>query len=307
MICIDQRNEDEKSQQVAMMGEIYQRAEKVCAWIGEGDPRVACILDILTEYRDRKILEQLPAHLDAAEQLSYQRVLFRAIYLDRAGILPSQSDLDDTGLLEEFNWLRPLYTQPYWRRVWIVQELVLASVVIVCYEDKSIDFDEIYGLSLDWGSFDQGFDTGCYLTSKPQSRGWITIQAIRGHRQRRQKSSEVNVAAPHPIKVIMSERSDVAMLDEVIEIYARHHECYCLKDKVYGFRELRIQWRESLIVDYTQSTKRVFLDVAKLDLLDQRKHGGIDVAFHLWEAMELGDRAEFNSCMQQHFQRLSVE
>jgi hypothetical protein len=59
-------------------------------------------------------------------------------------------------LHEEFNWLRPLYERPYWRRVWIVQELVLAKVVVVCCGDKFIDFDDIYGLSLDWGSFEQG-------------------------------------------------------------------------------------------------------------------------------------------------------
>jgi hypothetical protein len=42
----------------------------------------------------------------------------------------------------------------YWRRVWIIQELVLAKVVVVYYENKSIDFDDIYGFSLDWGSFE---------------------------------------------------------------------------------------------------------------------------------------------------------
>jgi hypothetical protein len=30
----------------------------------------------------------------------------------------------------------------------------------------------------------------------------------------------------------MSERGDVAMFDEVIEVYAQHHECSLLKDKV---------------------------------------------------------------------------
>ena len=33
----------------------------------------------------------------------------------------------------------------------------------------------------------------------------------------------------------MSERSDVAMFDEVIEVFAQHHECSLPKDKVYGF------------------------------------------------------------------------
>jgi hypothetical protein len=112
--------------------------------------------------------------------------LFRDIYQDKAGSLPVGSGLDDDMLHEEFNWLRPLYVRPYWRRVWIVQELVLAKVVVICCGDKSINFDDIYGLSLDWGSFELGFDTGAYQKRKLYSREWNTIQAIRGHRRRRE-------------------------------------------------------------------------------------------------------------------------
>lgn len=36
-ICIDQNNDDEKSQQVPMMSEIYGGAKSVCVWLGQGD------------------------------------------------------------------------------------------------------------------------------------------------------------------------------------------------------------------------------------------------------------------------------
>src|SRR6266480_5129524 len=205
-------------------------------------------------------------------------------------------------LHEEFNWLRPLYVRPYWRRVWIVQELVLAKVVVVCCGDKSIDFDDIYGLSLDWGSFEQGFDTANYQMLKPRTRGWNTIQTIRGHRRRREVVEwEMGGEAPYLMSIKMSERGDVAMLDEVIGVYAQHHECSLPKDKVYGFRELVPQWKENLVVDYGRSNLEVFLDVAKLDLFEPKKHGGWHVAFHLWSAMGLGDREKFNDCLRQSF------
>ncbi|KAF2175010.1 hypothetical protein K469DRAFT_508591, partial [Zopfia rhizophila CBS 207.26] len=95
-VCINQNDLDEKSEQVPIMGEIYSRATKVYAWLGEADRQMDCVFD------------------------------------DEAGTLPEQSDLDDDMLHEEFNWLRPLYVRPYWRRVWIVQELVLAKAVVVC-------------------------------------------------------------------------------------------------------------------------------------------------------------------------------
>lgn len=36
-LCIDQTSETERSQQVAMMGEIYKNAESVVAWLGASD------------------------------------------------------------------------------------------------------------------------------------------------------------------------------------------------------------------------------------------------------------------------------
>lgn len=109
--------------------------------------------------------------------------------------------------------------------------------------------------------------------------------------------------APYLMSIKMSERGDVAMWDEVIRISAQHHECSLPKDKVYGFRELVPQWKENLVVDYKRSNLEVFLDVAKLDLFEPKKHGGWNVAFHLWSAMGLGDRDKFNDCLRQSFPR----
>ncbi|KAH8595398.1 heterokaryon incompatibility protein-domain-containing protein [Bisporella sp. PMI_857] len=300
-ICIDQNNPDEKSEQVPMMGEIYSRATKVHAWLGEPDHEVDCVFDVLQEFRDRKRKAEVPTHFDAAEQLSFYRQLFRDIYQDKAGSLPEKSDLDDDMLHEEFNWLCPFYTRPYWRRVWIVQELVLAKLVVVYCGNKSIDFDDIYGLSLDWGSFEQGFDTGAYQLLKPHMRGWATIQTIRGLRRRREEVEwEMGEEPPYLMSVKMLEKGDV-YFDEVIRVFSQYHECSLPKDRVYGFRELVQQWRENLIVNYQQSDLEVFLDVAKLDLFESEKHGGLHVAFCLWLAMGLGDREKFNDCLRQHF------
>jgi hypothetical protein len=158
-VCIDQNDTHDKSEQVLSMGKIYSQATRVYAWLGEANPEMDCIFDVLTTFRDRKREVKLPVHFDAAEQLSYYRGLFREIYSGRAGHVPRKKRTDDPRLHDEFNWLRPFYFQPYWRRVWIVQELVLAEQVIVCCGDKCIDFGDIYGLSLDWGSFEQGFDS----------------------------------------------------------------------------------------------------------------------------------------------------
>lgn len=146
-LCIDQNNLNEKSEQIPMMGEIYIRATRVYAWLGEADRQTDCVFDILTAFRDRTKEANFATHLDAAEQLSFHRQLFYEIYEEKAGTLPERNDSDDDMLQEEFNWLRPLYTRPYWQRVWIIQELVLAKSVFVFCGDKSIDLTTFMDLA----------------------------------------------------------------------------------------------------------------------------------------------------------------
>jgi hypothetical protein len=297
-VCINQRNKDEKSKQVRRMGEIYSQATKVYAWLGEPDPQIDCVFTVLQEFKNRKKQETCPADFDDAEQLSFYRQLFCDTYQSVAGALPERSDLDDGQLHEEINWLRPLYVKPYWRRVWIVQELVLAKAVVVCCGGKSIDFEDIYGLGRDWGSFEQGWDTGMYRMSSPHARGWYTILTISGHRGRREVLGwEIGKETVGGITIEVSQREDVAMLDKVVEIYAQHHECSLPKDKVYGFLELVPQWKENLVVDYERSDLEVFLDVVRLNLIGQ---WGWHVALHLWSAMGLGDSEMFTSCIQHY-------
>ena len=61
------------------------------------------------------------------------------------------------------------------------------------------------------------------------------------------------------MNVVMSERGDVANLNEVITLYAQHHECGCPEDKVYGFRELVPGWKD-LKVNYKHLNREVLLE-----------------------------------------------
>jgi Heterokaryon incompatibility protein (HET) len=103
MIYINQKDPEKKSEQVPIIKEIYSRAAKVYAWLGEADPQIDCVFNVLQEFRNRKRGEKCPTDFDAVEQLSYHRQLFRDIYQDKAGSLPVRSGLDDNMLHEEFN------------------------------------------------------------------------------------------------------------------------------------------------------------------------------------------------------------
>jgi hypothetical protein len=68
----------------------------------------------------------------------------------------------------------------------------------------------------------QGFDSGTYQMLKPHTRGWNTIQAIRGHRRLREVEWEMGGEAPCLTNIEMSEWGDVAMFDEVIGVSPVH-------------------------------------------------------------------------------------
>ncbi|KAI1353846.1 HET-domain-containing protein [Xylaria sp. FL0043] len=121
-VCIDQDNVQERNAQVQRMGQIFSLAFRVVAWLGSGfvDSRLAL-----------RTLEEI------GQQVEYTK---RRLLLPP----PHCSHLDwyreDTPIPLESNQLAAitkLCEAPYLRRLWVVQELVLASVnsVVQCGHD----------------------------------------------------------------------------------------------------------------------------------------------------------------------------
>ncbi|KAF6812096.1 ankyrin and HET domain-containing protein [Colletotrichum musicola] len=103
-LCINQTDLDEKSHQVPLMSEIYSSAGTVFAWLGPGSPSTGLCFEALREIRD------IPKHQT-----------------------PSEGDLRK--LIRAYVLATSIALNPYWSRIWIVQELVLARrLIVVCGE-----------------------------------------------------------------------------------------------------------------------------------------------------------------------------
>ncbi|KAH8744240.1 heterokaryon incompatibility protein-domain-containing protein, partial [Hyaloscypha sp. PMI_1271] len=92
-ICINQEDLSERSHQVGLMGDIYRKAESVIAWLGEKGEESG---------------------------LAFSSLKGLAIY-----------GYYEIGLARAASALASLLERPYWRRIWIVQEFLLARTVIV--------------------------------------------------------------------------------------------------------------------------------------------------------------------------------
>ncbi|KAG5807736.1 hypothetical protein H9Q74_008094 [Fusarium xylarioides] len=122
-ICIDQDSIAERSEQVSIMGHIYSNAEIVNAWLGPADPDVASsaagIIKTLANPRPT---------------------------LFSKDSFPGDTELLDLGLPTRdspaWNALNALFNAPYFSRVWIIQEVAVASDFALLWGDIAISKHE---------------------------------------------------------------------------------------------------------------------------------------------------------------------
>ncbi|KAK5734910.1 hypothetical protein LTR17_008543 [Elasticomyces elasticus] len=117
-LCINQDDDDERSQQVKIMGDIFRAANTVLAWLGpftglsEDDP----YLDTTGVSCDVERMIQRDHHTHA-----------RLPFIEAYNYATSVSKLAEG---------QGICALPYWRRRWIVQELLLARSVVLQIREK---------------------------------------------------------------------------------------------------------------------------------------------------------------------------
>lgn len=125
-ICIDQGNVSERNHQVQNMGSIFAVASAVHVWLGPASDASPVALDMLYRYDEWYLRQER----------------FRGSMDEEFG---------DSCQQWELNALRALMERPYWSRLWIVQELFHAKVIIFrCGLDK---FQASYGTLFSTGPF----------------------------------------------------------------------------------------------------------------------------------------------------------
>jgi Heterokaryon incompatibility protein (HET) len=130
-ICIDQTNQAEKSRQVENMDQVYTHAAKVLIWLGRGDGDTTAFINHVNT-----------GHLRPSffERQSFHRPKHTGPHLDEA----------HAGYYK-------IERNKYWRRLWIVQEVILAK-----------DVEIVMGFySMPWSAL---FD-GMHVGDDPRPRG----------------------------------------------------------------------------------------------------------------------------------------
>lgn len=142
-ICINQSSDEEKSQQVQIMGEIYLQAKRVIVWLGEGSPDIARVFTHLTLFRrlskirplsiQRRLQRLLAFRIDKIQKLGEDEIN----RLPRSGffvIVPTDRILHD------------VFSRTWFDRMWTLQEVSLAKKCVVQCGTATINWSILCGL-----------------------------------------------------------------------------------------------------------------------------------------------------------------
>ena len=227
-LSIDQNQRTERNEQVAIMAEIYSKAAKVIVWLGYGLEMEEAVL---TDIRD---LAELPRSLDlSTNQFTNPPV--------------GQHGLQFELLLKLLGSnLLSLFENPYWSRLWIIQELVMAREIELQAGDVRISWSHFHAIRDHFGkqrtimSATDDFPRDEQMSERP---GRVT---------------QLPENIEYLVGIAMTGRSHAPLFD-ILQRFC-HAECEDPRDKFYGLLAI-IDLDAAIPVDYNKSTAEVYLDV----------------------------------------------
>lgn len=222
-ICINQADPAERAQQVRLMGRIYRQASRVLPWIGEGDKYSDYALDRMNDATFRALCSELETS-SRTPNLDEVRV---KIIMDRN-----------------------IEKRRYWKRVWTVQEVVLATEdpIIVCGSRR---------LPLSWYTECQMVLPANQSSYPSLALGWAAIQKeVPWHHD----YTIFGCSISHDLMRLLYQNSGAILLGEALAVTA-DLDATDPRDRIYGIMGL-IPQREMLMVDidYSMTPERLSRD-----------------------------------------------
>jgi len=233
-ICINQNDTSEKEQQILLMREVYTSAYAVIADIGHVTPTLETALDLIKTF----FLHAVRSGLNiGGTPLTYQRTLQFLGLPDPPlpkGPVPADDDPAWAAVTE-------FLCRPYFRRVWIIQEFVLAAETTMLLGD----------VMMDWQAFSAMFET---------YNGWCyPMQVLEVEEAQEGQRSIANLGMTR--RMWMARRYEAMTLHDLLERFASHRVSLA-RDRYFGLLALaRDGGDEGFRPDYTASFEEVVRQV----------------------------------------------
>jgi hypothetical protein len=226
-LCIDQSNTPERNHQLGLMAGIYKKATEVLVWLGcesdfQNGPEITAAMEAMALMQD-----------------------------DKQGQNTSQV------LEQHHERLLALFQLPYWDRLWIVQDIVLAAKITLLFDKVSTDWQNLHRLrrllSSKYFPDKFGLQPGSTSTSDHKA-DLLSCQAFRLDRHRSGLGSN--------------------KLEHLIESF-QNSLCSDPRDKVYGLLGLADDDHQDgqLVADYSKTLFEVYAKVVHSYYTKRRRQG----------------------------------
>ncbi|KAH8758774.1 heterokaryon incompatibility protein-domain-containing protein [Hyaloscypha sp. PMI_1271] len=126
-VCINQRDNQEKNHQVSLMSQVYWNATTVLVWLGKGNENTREAMKTMKELADSAWEYGIPSRVESEGGLTGGVFAARKVIL---GFTQKNNGISKkiVGLSEtiKFGSLEACFDQDWFKRLWIIQEFVLA-------------------------------------------------------------------------------------------------------------------------------------------------------------------------------------
>lgn len=274
-ICINQDDETEKAKQIAIMGNIYKKADSVIVWLGNEVPQTRTAFDVLSSLafiwverargiNEEKVVQEIlpkrPKDVSLFKSKSDICWTLPSLKYAKPYLLQRKLNMRDDEIFQFKNarlWkeIDDIFGNTYFERSWIIQEVAVADVAYV----------KRGGFQIPWGIFQA-------------AHGGRTIFNF-------QKSSNNQDPFGAPLLCVKDARrryknptlaSDLAAVLSTFT-YSKETDS---RDHIYAALGLvKSKGRENYITtpDYSKTTEEVFYDAA-VDIINERQdlyHWGV--------------------------------
>ncbi|EFQ32139.1 hypothetical protein CGRA01v4_08245 [Colletotrichum graminicola] len=136
-LCINQADSREKESQITLMHDIYVGARRVLAYLGEEADGSGEAIELIERYWR----VSLPNPLNAGARAFVEGLLSEPVPDAPAG--GAEAELPPQG---DNKWMAVsrFWNRPWFRRVWVVQEFILARDVLMICGDKTVSWSQLW-------------------------------------------------------------------------------------------------------------------------------------------------------------------
>jgi hypothetical protein len=252
-ICIDQANVEERNQQVNLMPIVYSGATQVMSWLGGGNESLSQAFLLI-----KNVVEAVQS---PASQAKSTRTRITSGLSTAKAQHPSEGDSGENSIDPRLLFLFSLsesvidlFLLPYWHRIWVVQEVVLAEPdenIVIC-GNEVMTFRDIQIFRDNWLAFLKDLQLDHKWTSSLANTP--AFNAISDSWPQYLKKMEESLVVWSYYDFIRGLRIQGDSLFYIL--LAPAYECVNPRDSVYGL--LNVVSSARLLPDYNLPTAEVY-------------------------------------------------